>query len=290
MDDTADDAPEWYRILQLRQHVVRIATLASRASFARWRNDMFRKTQTVVDEDLFLLVVHLMAYPTASNDEIRRFIFKEGRNRSLYSRVVAENLVREELFWTTPFPTGVKSIPIDELVDIDEASLTIEPFKRAYGRSYLGTRVSQQGPFDVTKTNWNCMCAITGRSDQIVHSEITQENGCTLTYIRFMRSLIARLKHNWPGVRFTILLDNVRFPCSDTVALMVHMAGYRIVPRPKYRPNHGPIEYIFCQLEAVLARRMYNVQNHADLYTNVREVLSNIHGIRNTFTHCGYPA
>ena len=114
MDDTADDAPEWYRILQLRQHVVRIATLASRASFARWRNDMFRKTQTVVDEDLFLLVVHLMAYPTASNDEIRRFIFKEGRNRSLYSRVVAENLVREELFWTTPFPTGVKSIPIDE--------------------------------------------------------------------------------------------------------------------------------------------------------------------------------
>ena len=58
--------------------------------------------------------------------------------------------------------------------------------------------------------------------------------------------------------------------------------------RPPYRPEDGPIEYVFNQYESGLRLKLYSIHTSEDLVRETHQILANIGGIQQTFHHCGY--
>ncbi|KAJ1407255.1 hypothetical protein B484DRAFT_337287 [Ochromonadaceae sp. CCMP2298] len=65
-------------------------------------------------------------------------------------------------------------------------------------------------------------------------------------------------------------------------------SGSQAIPRPPHRPQDGPIEFIFNQLEVALQQHMYQVMDETTLVGAVHACISNLKGFRETFLHCGY--
>ena len=99
--------------------------------------------------DQFLLLFYRTVYPKATADEVRCFIFEYSYDPKIYSRpdiskaesmhlltrkigsktafqaFKPENVQRRWLYWNTPPPTGIIGVPIRQLVDIDEAGISL---------------------------------------------------------------------------------------------------------------------------------------------------------------------
>ncbi|KAJ1421712.1 hypothetical protein B484DRAFT_332588 [Ochromonadaceae sp. CCMP2298] len=77
-----------------------------------------------------------------------------------------------------------------------------------------------------------------------------------------------------------------------TLMLAIDAQGLaHVVPRPAYRPQDAPIEFIFNQLEGKLRARMHEIHNDNDLVLAVHNSIAELStgaGFRNTFRHCGY--
>ncbi|KAJ1423208.1 hypothetical protein B484DRAFT_331786 [Ochromonadaceae sp. CCMP2298] len=77
-----------------------------------------------------------------------------------------------------------------------------------------------------------------------------------------------------------------------TLMLAIDAQGFtHIVPRPAYRPQDAPVEYIFNQLEGKLQTRMNEIHNDNDLVRAVHNSIAELSTgaeFGNTFRHCGY--
>ena len=107
-------------------------------------------------------------------------------------------------------------------------------------------------------------------------------------FLLFIQGLIARLAITSPGVRRTFLWDNLRSHYSDAVAFAIYSAGHRIINRPAYYPQDGPIEYIFNRVEMGLRDRLYLIRHDDQLIWHTHDIISGIHAVEETFVHCGY--
>mmetsp|Transcript_29169 Transcript_29169/g.67786 ORF Transcript_29169/g.67786 Transcript_29169/m.67786 type:complete len:89 (-) Transcript_29169:70-336(-) len=67
-------------------------------------------------------------------------------------------------------------------------------------------------------------------------------------------------------------------------------AGHRVLARPKYRPQDGPIEYVFNQLQRELSKIIHTIANEHEFVQAITTIITNITGasIDATFVHCGY--
>ena len=63
----------------------------------------------------------------------------------------------------------------------------------------------------------------------------------------------------------TFLWDNLRSHKSARIVNLVYNAGHHIVCRPPYRPQDGPIEYVFNMLEQELPHHLHTVQGKSQL-------------------------
>ena len=65
--------------------------------------------------------------------------------------------------------------------------------------------------------------------------------------------------------------------------------GHRVVCRPPYRPQDGPVEYAINQVCGRLEKRWSEVEDLESMKTVVEEIIdSDIHSMDETFLHCGY--
>jgi len=92
------------------------------------------------------------------------------------------------------------------------------------------------------------------------------------------------------GIENRIFLwDNLRAHKSPILYETVERGGrHRIQCRPPYMPCDGPFEYIFCQLECVINKRMSHISSTEDLAIEIRNIVGNLGGFDSTFAHCGY--
>jgi transposase len=158
---------------------------------------------------------------------------------------------------------------------------------RAHRKSVVGVRVRDASHYSRTD-KWTLMLAIDAQG--LAHVRLTKDIGTTkLIFDDFIRTLLPRLPPGGPPRTF--IWDNLRAHYSDTAANMIYNAGHQVVPRPAYRPQDAPIEYISNQLEGKLRARMHEIHNDNDLVLAVHNrivELSTGAGFRNTFRHCGY--
>jgi transposase len=92
-----------------------------------------------------------------------------------------------------------------------------------------------------------------------------------------------------PALRRTLIHDNLTSHRAPEVYEAIRERGHRVVCRPPYRPQDGPVEYAINQVCLNLTKRWSEVNDLETMQTVIEEIIdNNITGIDETFFHCGY--
>jgi hypothetical protein len=274
-----------------------------------------------------LLSSYSFAYPEATADELATFIANSS-DGTIYSRQrisdrlkelnmtrkrgsteanqasIPRNKLIRELFWSRGPPTGIARIPRGRLIDIDECGLSLESANRAYGFAYSGVRVLKPGNYG-RGVNVTVMLGIEPGHPILpddVHGSLRRprrwlrvslQGANTLSFTDFVSSIVQDIdNHPLPGVEEdsrVFMWDNLNVHKSPLVYQAVEGGGrHLIVARPPYMPCDGPIEYIFCRLEAALCKHIAQVASIDNLMDTVRHIVPQLSGFEQTFRHCGY--
>jgi hypothetical protein len=254
------------------------------------------------------LILYRIAYPKATADEVRRFLFEDVPGFKLFTRSdvskaetrlgmtrkrgsttawqahLPQNILRRDLFWSQPPPMGIIGVPLAEFVDIDECAIFFETADRTHGKAYTSVRVRDAGPHGYNQ-KWTLMMAIDPFG--FMHLRIDTNVGTTsLMFADFVDNVNQRLQGTG---RRTYLWDNLSSHHADMVNYVVLRAGNRVVPRAPYYPIDGPIEFVFNQIECQLKLLLPTIHNEADLIASIHVIVGGLSGsLGATFAHCGY--
>jgi hypothetical protein len=65
--------------------------------------------------------------------------------------------------------------------------------------------------------------------------------------------------------------------------------GHRVMCRPPYRPQYGPVEFAINQTCNRLVQRWWEVEDLATMQHVLEEIIDNdINNMEDTFLYCGY--
>lgn len=202
-----------------------------------------------------------------------------------YQALTPYNVRRREIFWNLPLPLGIRDVPVESIIDVDEASVAVEKANRVIGKALCGIRVKQIGNYS-RGTKITLILAIGANNFKFLR--ISNDPGTThLTFYEFVEEMIRTVR---PGIRLVLLWDNLNSHFSDALIRLIYEAGHVMVARPAYYPVDGPIEYMFNYIENQLALRQYTIRNSDDIIQNIISIVTNITAemIDNTFRNVGY--
>ena len=266
------------------------------------------EAEALQGEDRFLLACYRLGYPKASAAEVIAFIHAHSSAPRIYSpsqiteceqdlglstkvgsttafqAFLPANLERRRHFWNSNFPLGVRDSFLDEFLDIDECGISIQVVNRSSGKAYLNIRVREEGPYERTQ-KWSLILAI--RPDGGRWFRFSKDQGTTaVVFNDFLRHQILPTL----DAPTTFLWDNLKSHHSPLVVNTVntHGGGHRILARPNYRPQDGPIEYVNNQLITSLRIHCYDISTEDELVAIMPVLIANLSGFRETFEHCGY--
>jgi hypothetical protein len=116
---------------------------------------------------------------------------------------------------------------------MDETGIFITSANRPYGKDFSSFRVRYAGPYGHTE-KWTLILA---------YHRLNPVGGTiTATIKLFIQGLLQSLPAGG-GMR-TLMWDNLSSHFGNVTANMILTAGHRIVVRPAWNPQDGPIEYI----------------------------------------------
>ena len=123
-----------------------------------------------------------------------------------------------------------------------------------------------------------------------VWARVSTEAGTTaVVYAAFVERVLNSCNATNPGVRRTIIHDNLSSHRAPEVFEAVRLSGHRVVCRPPYRPQDGPVEYAINQVCQRLVQRWSEVEDLTTMQHVVEEIIDNdINNMEGTFLHCGY--
>jgi len=277
-----------------------------------------------------LLTSYTFAFPEATADEIAAFIANNS-DGIVYSRPAISTRLRElnitrkrgsteasqaslphnvlirELFWTTPWPTGINGIPMSALLDMDECGMSVDKVNRRSGYAYSGVRVRKPGNYSRDSNLTIMYCIEPGNPHvppEVQGSIARPRRWCRVTtagtnvdtFNRFVSDIVESIDNNILPVvgvqNRTFMWDNLRAHKSPILYETVQGGGrHHILPSPPYMPEDGPIEFAFCQLENQLNLNIAHISTIDGLATSIRNILANLGndgGFHSTFIHCGY--
>lgn len=58
------------------------------------------------------------------------------------------NVTKWWIYWNRSYPAGIADIPKDDWIDYDEAGILVETASRKSGKTYIGVRVREEGPYN----------------------------------------------------------------------------------------------------------------------------------------------
>ena len=92
-----------------------------------------------------------------------------------------------------------------------------------------------------------------------------------------------------PALRWTLIHDNLTSHKAPDLYEAVRERGHRVVCRPPYRPQDGPVEYAINQVCVKLEQRWSERTDLELMKTVMEEIIdSDITNIDKTFVHCRY--
>ncbi len=92
-----------------------------------------------------------------------------------------------------------------------------------------------------------------------------------------------------PTLRRTIIHDNLTSHKSPEVYEAVRLRSHRVVCRPPYRPQDGPVEFAINQVCSRLEKRWSEVSDLQTMRAVIEHIIDNdISNMEETFVYCGY--
>ena len=173
------------------------------------------------------------------------------------------------------------------MIDADECGIWLEKSNRSMGKAFSGVRVREPGPYGHAE-KWTLIMAIDCSGRRWIRFA-----KCAGTTIEIFEQFVTGIVNSLPspangGPMRTFLWDNLSAHLNAAVFNAVTFPGHQTVARPPYRPEWGPIEFIFNQLEQELQHRIHWIKDENDFHREVMSILTNLSGFDATFVHCGY--
>jgi hypothetical protein len=243
-----------------------------------------------------------------SQDDVSKALVKLGYTMKVTSTVAyqaftQQNLDRRRLFWTQPWPVGIHGIPRRQLIDADEFGMHLNAANRKYGSSPKGLKIRKPGNYDRGTFKLTIILAVeTGDpavpdgligsvSNPRVWARVTNEPGTSAEAYRiFVEHVLGTYNAiENPALRRTLIHDNLTSHRAPEVYEAVRQRGHRVVCRPPYRPQDGPVEYAINQVCGRLEKRWSEVTDLESMTMVIIDIINNsIHNMDDTFVHCGY--
>ena len=193
------------------------------------------------DHNLLLLALYRITFPKATSAEINAFLYRanygdltfrffspsqisENETRigltrkrgstTAYQALQPINKNKRWIFWNLPYPYGIADIRRQDLIDMDECGIELSTANRTIGKSLIGYRVTQTGPYSKT-TKYNLLLAISGDSTSPHRwRDIWTGEGTTgQRMIAFIQQIIDDIGVGTPARRYCFIMDNLRYVC-----------------------------------------------------------------------------
>ena len=233
-------------------------------------------------------------------------------SRESYDAFSPTSLRRLTWYKTLPPPLGVHAVPIHQLIDIDETGFYLKSCSSKYGRSNKTCRVRYPAHYKRNEPKINVILAcesgnqnIPGNVDGSANRprlwiQVSIDNIDQFVFGGFVNEILTDIEENPVGGGYDderiFIWDNHRAHQTPYVATIIEDRPshnhFHSVDRPPYYPKIAPIEYLFCELSAELARRCRREWTMVDLRINIFEICSLLGrngNLFSTFVHCGYP-
>lgn len=282
-------------------------------------------------EALLLLVLYKLIWPHAINMECSVFIANNSTDGTIYtqqqiSRALVDlgythkvtstvayqaftqrNLMRREIFWTRAYPVGVHGTPRRRLIDVDEFGVHKNSANRKRGSSLKGLYIRKPGHYDRGDFKLTIIIAVEPGDPALdgqippalgstenprIWAEVSEEAGTTAeAYTAF---LVQKPLATYDAAieQRTIIHDNLTAHKAPMVYEAVRRSGHRVVPRPPYRPQDGPVEYAINQVLAGLSSRWSELGENAtpgDMRVLLLDIIDKgVKGMDQLFHNCGY--
>ena len=202
-----------------------------------------------------------------------------------------------------PWPIGIHGIPLRLLIDANEFGLHLNDANRKYGSSPRGLKIRKPGNCDRRTFKLTVILAVEAGDPGIPNGEIgsvsnprvwarvTTEAGTTaVAYREFVEHVLNTYDAVAnPALRRTLIHDNLTSHKAPEVYEAVRERGHRVVCRPPYRPQDGPVEYAINQVCIKLDKCWSECADLVSMKTVVEEIIDgDISNMDETFVHCGY--
>ena len=282
---------------------------------------------SLLGQYLLLLVLFKLIWPQANYYECIAFIANESDDAEIftekqvslalrklgytqkvtstvaYQAFTERNLIRRRLYWTMPWPVGIHGIPRRLLIDADEFGLHLNDANRKYGSSPRGLHIRKPGNYDRGTFKLTVILAIETGDPEIpdgvigsvtnprVWARVTTEAGTSaMAYRLFVEHVLNTYDAVAnPALQRTLIHDNLSSHRAPEVYEAVRERGHRVVCRPPYRPQDGPVEYAINQVCVQLNKRWTEARDLESMRTVVEDIIENdINNVDETFVHCGY--
>jgi hypothetical protein len=188
------------------------------------------------------------------------------------------------------------------MVDIDEFGLHLNAANRKFGLSPVGLKIRKPGNYDRGTFKLTIILAVETGDPAVaaglpgslarprVWARISTEAGTSAeVYAAFVERVLTACNITNPGVRRTVIHDNLTSHRAPEVYEAVRLAGHRVVCQPPYRPQDRPVEYAINQVCQRLVQRWSEIQDLATMQLVLEQIIDNdINNMKDTFLHCGY--
>ena len=288
------------------------ARLQERGNYRRFVRQGNHRASVLVGIDALNLVVYRSIFPKATAAELNAFLFRaqlaRGENyprffspsqitraedrlglsrkrgsTTAYQALLPINLIRQWNYKNQNYPHGVADIPIEDMIDLDEAAVYVETANRSDGKAYIGVRVREEGPYNHSN-KFTLTAAIAGNAAGDRWFQLEKKAGTTvIDFLDFVRMIIDEIGDGTPGNRRCFTMDNLLAHKHPLVVNEILFRGHRIAFRSPYYAVDGPVEYFFNTLQNGLTIRLHDVENEADLMDMVNFIIGDIDDFQEYF-------
>jgi transposase len=181
---------------------------------------------------------------------------------------------------TIEFNNALQNIDTKDLIVLDESGCYLGmnlPYARAKGgarvkmpQSFVrGTKISMIGAISIDKV------------EAAIYGEWNTDSEIFTAYVE--QKLVPTL-----SAGKVVIMDNVRFHCSEEVKNLIEGTGARILFLPPYTPELSPIEPMWGKVKQVLKK--YSPKSIKEFAKYIKVAFESITSddLTGWFSHCGY--
>jgi len=252
-----------FRQMMLEYHNAgRPVPLSLMRSVRRWARNLIPRRMTgnksrseLSGNYLFLLVLFKMTWPHSSYYECIAFIANETNDAKIFNEMAISRALRK-LGYTTKITSTVAY------------QVAVETGDPAIPAGQIGSVSNPRV--------WGRVNTVAGTSAQAYCAFVS--------HVLDTYDAVAD-----PAVRRTLIHDNLSSHKAPEVYEAIRTREHRVVCRPPYRPQDGPVEYAINQVCCGLVRRWSEVSDLPTMQTLVEELIdTGITGMDALFVKCGY--